>query len=52
MAVVALEIETRQPLAGGILATLERYIQLDGTVHFASIRRHKLRRGRHRAEVA
>src|SRR4051794_22296393 len=36
MAVTALEINTRQPLAGGRdFGSVGHYIQLDGTAHFA-----------------
>jgi hypothetical protein len=36
MVVTALEIKTRQPLAGGRdFGSVGHYIQLDGTVHFA-----------------
>ena len=36
MAVAALEIKTRQPLADGrVFGSVGRYTQLDGTIHFA-----------------
>jgi hypothetical protein len=45
MAVVALEIKTRQALAGGQeFGSVGRYLQLDGTVHFAVDPAHPLNR--------
>jgi hypothetical protein len=45
MAVVALEIETRQPLAGGRdFGDVGRYVQLDGTARFAVDPAHPLNR--------
>jgi hypothetical protein len=45
MAVVALEIKTRQALAGGReFGDVGRYVQLDGTVHFAVDPAHPLNR--------
>jgi hypothetical protein len=45
MAVVALEIKTRQALAGGQeFGSAGRYLQLDGTVHFAVDPAHPLNR--------
>src|SRR5580693_1918936 len=45
MAVVALEIKTRQALAGGQeFGPVGRYLQLDGTVHFAVDPAHPLNR--------
>src|SRR5271155_1335231 len=46
MAVVALEIKTRQPLAGGRdFGSVGRYVQLDGSAHFAVDPGHLLNRG-------
>jgi Alpha/beta hydrolase domain len=45
VAVAALEIKTRQPLAGGCdFGTVGRYTQLDGTAHFAVDPAHPLNR--------
>ncbi len=45
MAVIALEIKTRQPLAGGReFGSAGRYVQLDGTAHFAVDPVHPLNR--------
>jgi hypothetical protein len=45
MAVAALEIKTRQPLAGGQdFGSVGRYAQLDGTAHFAVDPAHQLNR--------
>jgi hypothetical protein len=45
MAVVGLEVKTRQPLAGGQdFGSVGRYIQLDGTAHFAVDPAHPLNR--------
>jgi hypothetical protein len=45
MAVVALEIKTRQALAGGQeFGSVGRYLQFDGTVHFAVDPAHPLNR--------
>jgi Alpha/beta hydrolase domain len=45
MAVVGLEVKTRQALAGGQdFASVGRYVQLDGTVHFAVDPAHPLNR--------
>ena len=46
MAVVGLEIKTRQALAGGCeFGDVGRYVQLDGTAHFAVDPAHPLNRG-------
>jgi hypothetical protein len=45
MAVAALEIKTRQPLADGrVFGSVGRYTQLDGTIHFAVDPAHPLNR--------
>ena len=45
MAVVALEVKTRQALAGGRdFGDVGRYAQIDGTAHFAVDRAHLLNR--------
>jgi hypothetical protein len=45
VAVVVLEVKTRQPLAGGrAFGSVGRYIQLDGTAHFAVDPAHPLNR--------
>ena len=46
MAVVRLEVKTRQPLAGGQeFGDVSRYAQLDGTAHFAVDPAHPLNEG-------
>jgi hypothetical protein len=46
MAVIRLEVKSRQPLAGGrAFGDVGRYVQLDGTAHFAVDPAHPLNRG-------